>query len=232
MTSQSLSDRPPRLYGRRKGRPISAKRAAIVERRLPELVVDTGAVPPTDARSLFRGDPTEVRLEIGIGAGEHLVDEAENAPDIGFIGVEPFREGLSKAVAAIETRDIHNIRLYDDDAATLLDWLPSGSLARIDLLYPDPWPKRRHWKRRFISPLNLDRMARALQLRGELRVATDIADYADWTLLATLSRSDFEWTAKVADDWRLPWSGWPGTRYESKAIRAGRVPIYLTFARS
>jgi len=232
LTSQALSDRPPRLYGRRKGRPISAKRTAIVERRLPELVVDTGESPPSVASRLFKGEPTEVRLEIGIGAGEHLVDEAENAPDIGFIGVEPFREGLSKAVAAIEARDIHNVRLYDDDAALLLDWLPSGSVTRIDLLYPDPWPKRRHRKRRFISPVNLDRMANALRSGGELRVATDIADYADWTLLAILRRSEFEWTAEAADAWRLPWPGWPGTRYESKALRAGRVPIYLTFRRS
>lgn len=232
MTSQALRDRPPRLYGRRKGRPISASRSAIVERRLPELIVDISEPARADASSLFNRDIAEVRLEIGIGAGEHLVEEAENAPDVGFVGVEPFREGLAKAVAAIEARDLRNVRLYDDDAAVLLDWLPNGSLARIDLLYPDPWPKRRHRKRRFISPMNLERMANALRPQGELRVATDIADYADWTLLAILPNGDFEWTAKGADDWRLPWAGWPGTRYESKALRAGRVPIYLTFKRN
>ncbi|MHA1560300.1 MAG: tRNA (guanine(46)-N(7))-methyltransferase TrmB [Alphaproteobacteria bacterium] len=232
MTSQKLFDRPSRLYGRRKGRPISARRSAIVGRRLPELVVDTRLPMPADASSLFASGVGEVRLEIGIGAGEHLVNEAAIASDVGFLGAEPFQEGLAKAVAAIEAHGLLNVRLYADDAAVLLDWLPSGSLARIDLLYPDPWPKRRHRKRRFISPMNLDRMANALCSRGELRVATDIADYADWTLLAVLPRSDFEWTAKDADDWRLPWAGWPGTRYESKALLAGRVPIYLTFRRN
>ena len=170
-------------------------------------------------------------LEIGIGAGEHLVNEATVAPQIGFLGVEPFREGLAKAVDAIEKKDLRNIRLYDDDAAVLLDWLPEGSLVRIDLLYPDPWPKRRHRKRRFISTGNLDRMANTLRSGGELRVATDIATYADWTLLAIQRRRDFHWTAHCADDWRRPWEGWLGTRYESKALLAGRVPIYLTFRR-
>ena len=194
-------------------------------------MIDTDTEPPTDLRSIFSEPVTDIRLEIGCGAGEHLLHEAEQAPDCGFIGVEPFQEGLAKTVSAIEDRGHLNIRVYQHDAAILLDWLPQISLARIDLLYPDPWPKRRHWKRRFISVANLERMAMALQPGGSLRVATDIAAYADWTLLAVLRSRDFAWTATNADDWRRPWRGWPGTRYEAKALRAGRTPIYLAFRR-
>lgn len=227
-----LKDRRPKLHGRRKGRPLSPRRQAIVDRRLPELLIDTDQAAPKALGSLFADDVVAFGLEIGCGGGEHLVHQASSAPDIGFIGVEPFEEGLAKMVSAVDERQLRNVRLYGDDAAVLLDWLPAGSLSRVDLLYPDPWPKRRHWKRRFISPANLDRISRALHVSGELRVATDITDYADWTLLQILLRDDFEWTARRADDWRLPWHGWPGTRYEAKARRAGRASTYLTFRRN
>ena len=186
---------------------------------------------PDDCRALFPVEVTEVRLEIGCGAGEHLAANAESMPTTGFIGVEPFREGLGKTIAAIDECGCRNVRLFDDDAAILLDWLPAGALRAIDLPYPDPWPKRRHWKRRFVSDANLGRMARALRPGGLLRVATDIADYADWTLLHAMRHRAFEWTAAVADDWRSPWQGWPGTRYEAKAMKAGRRPTYLEFRR-
>ncbi len=226
-----MDDRRPKLHGRRKGRPLSPARQALVDRRLPELLIDTDQAAPKTLDRLFSSDVRTFRLEIGCGGGEHLVHQASGAPDVGFIGVEPFEEGLAKMVAAVDERQLTNVRLYDDDAALLLDWLPAGSLGRVDLLYPDPWPKRRHWKRRFISAENLDRISRALHTGGELRVATDITDYADWTLLHLLPREDFEWTARRADDWRLPWQGWPGTRYEAKARRAGRSSTYLIFRR-
>jgi tRNA (guanine-N7-)-methyltransferase len=126
---------------------------------------------------------------------------------------------------------MRNVRLHDGDAALLLDWLPAASLVRVDLLYPDPWPKKRHWKRRFVSDGNLDRIARALKPGGLFRVASDIESYIDWTLLHVLKRGDFAWTAARADDWRKPFPGWPGTRYEKKAVAAGRTPAYLAFLR-
>ncbi len=226
-----MTDRQHKLHGRRKGRPLSAHQAELVERLLPTLLVDPASATPDDAKALFPIPVDEVRLEIGCGAGEHLLHEAVAAPSVGFIGVEPFREGLAKIVAKIDAAASRNVSLFDDDAALVLDWLPAGSLTRIDLLYPDPWPKKRHWKRRFISAANLDRMARALRSGGLLRVASDIADYIDWTLLTVTKRDDFAWTARTADDWRLPWPGWPGTRYEAKALAADRKPAYLTFRR-
>jgi tRNA (guanine-N7-)-methyltransferase len=138
---------------------------------------------------------------------------------------------MAKAVAATADRGLRNVRLHDDDAAQLLDWLPPASLTRVDLLYPDPWPKRRHWKRRFVGPANLDRIARALVPGGLFRVASDIEGYIDWTLRHLLARTDFTWTAEEADDWRQPFPGWPGTRYEAKALREGRRPTYLAFVR-
>lgn len=225
------SDRPNKLHGRRRGRPLSARRSEIVSRRYSDLILDLEADPPHDASRLFENPVTSMRLEIGSGGGEHLVHEAETFPDTGFIGVEPFQEGLAKTFAAIEERGLRNIRFYDNDAALLLDWLPAASLERVDILYPDPWPKRRHWKRRFVSRANLDRIARVLKTDGELRVASDIPDYIDWTLRAVLPRIDFEWTAEGPDDWRRPWQGWPGTRYEAKALREGRTPAYLSFRR-
>ena len=224
-------DRTNKLHGRRKGRPLSRRRSDIVTRRLPDLLIDISAAPPEPYRSLFPIAIDRIRLEIGCGSGEHLVNRASKLATTGFIGTEPFRQGLGKTIAAIDEASCRNVRMFDDDAALLLDWLPAGSLALIDVLYPDPWPKRRHWKRRLISDANLDRMARTLRHGGLLRVATDIADYADWTLLAVRRHRGFAWAARKADDWRLPWTGWPGTRYEAKALRAGRKPTYLTFTK-
>ena len=150
----------------------------------------------------------------------------------GFIGVEPFLNGMAKAVATIVDGGLDNVRLFDGEASTLLDWLPQASLAAVDILYPDPWPKKRHWKRRIVSKENLDRLARVLHSGGILRFATDIPSYLTWTLALVAPRSDFGWTAEKATDWTEPFSGWTGTRYEAKAIAAGRVPTYLTFHRA
>ena len=226
-----MEERRRSLHGRRKGKPLSPRRTRLMADAYPRLAVDLAAPPPVPLAALFTVPVGEVRLEIGFGGGEHLVAEAEAAPAAGFIGVEPFVEGLAKAVTAIDERGLGNVRLYDGDAVHLLDWLPPASLTRVDLLYPDPWPKRRHWKRRFVGPANLARIARVLVQGGMFRVASDIDDYIAWTLLHLHRRPDFVWTAEGADDWRKPFPGWPGTRYEAKALAAGRWPTYLEFRR-
>jgi tRNA (guanine-N7-)-methyltransferase len=138
---------------------------------------------------------------------------------------------MAKALAAIEAKKLTNIRLHFGDATLLLDWLPAAALARVDLIYPDPWPKRRHWKRRFVQERTVAEIARVLRPGGEFRFVTDVADYAAWTL-ARLTRSPpFAWRAEHADDWRRPWPGFSGTRYEAKAKREGRAPCYLIFRR-
>jgi len=224
-------ERRDTLYGRRKGKKLSPRRTGLLDSLYPALAVDLTGAAPADLRDLFPVPVRDVRLEIGFGGGEHLLANAAALPDIGFIGVEPFVNGMAKALAAIDETGARNIRLHDGDAARLLDWLPPSSLTAIDLLYPDPWPKKRHFKRRFVSDENLDRIARALVPGGMFRVASDIESYVDWTLLHVTKRKDLVWTARRADDWRLPFPRWPGTRYEQKAIAAGRTPAYLAFKR-
>ena len=226
------AERRRRLHGRRKGKPLSARRTGLMADAYPALAVDLSAPPPEPLSALFAAPVRDVRLEIGFGGGEHLVAEAQAHPESGFIGVEPFVEGLAKGVSAVSDRGLGNVRLHDDDAAALLDWLPPASLSGVDLFYPDPWPKRRHWKRRFVGPDNIARIARALAPGGLFRVASDIDDYIDWTLRHMLAHDDFAWTAEEADDWRTPYPGWPGTRYEAKALREGRRPTYLAFRRA
>ena len=226
-----MTGRRDALWGRRKGKPISARRADLMATRLPALAIPIDAAAPAQLASLFAAPVSSVRLEIGFGGGEHLLHEAKAFPATGFIGVEPFLNGLAKAVATIADLEVDNVRLFAGDATQLLDWLPAASLERIDLLYPDPWPKKRHWKRRFINPQNLDRFAHVLGGGGVVRVASDIESYVAWTLLHFMKRPDFEWTALGADDWRKPFPGWPGTRYEQKALAAGRRPAYLAFRR-
>jgi tRNA (guanine-N7-)-methyltransferase len=219
------------LYGRHKGRPLSPRRTGLMAEVYPRLAIDIVAAPPKRVADLFPHTPTDVRLEIGFGGGERLIAEAGRAPEAGFIGVEPFLNGMAKAVAAIVDGGLRNVRLFGGDAGELLDWLPPASLSAVDLLYPDPWPKRRHWKRRFVSAANLDRLARVLQPSGAFRFASDIPSYVEWTLAHLLARPDFVWTAERADDWRLPFQGWIATRYEEKARKAGRMPSYLEFRR-
>lgn len=193
--------------------------------------LDLSQPAPGDPFRLFAGDMTLLRLEIGFGGGEHLLHECARFPQTGFIGVEPFVNGMAKLAAAVTEAVPANMRLYDDDATRLLDWLPAASLDGIDLLYPDPWPKKRHWKRRFVNGTNLDRFARVLKPGGRFRFASDIDSYVNWTLLHCRAHGAFEWHAKSADNWRSPYEGWPGTRYEAKAMREGRIPAYLTFLR-
>jgi tRNA (guanine-N7-)-methyltransferase len=215
------------FYGRRKGKPLRPGQRAAVETALPALLIDIARPAPENLGELFPHHVDAVRMEIGFGGGEHLLHEAKAHPDAGFIGVEPFESGLAKAVTAIRRDAASNIRLYDQDASILLDWLPDNSIARIDLLFPDPWPKKRHWKRRFISQANLDRIARCLVAGGELRFATDVEDYAEWAREEVTRHGRLT----IERDSTEPWSDWPGTRYEARAIRGGRAPTYLEFCR-
>ena len=191
---------------------------------------------PTPARRSRRDCSSrrlnDVRLEIGFGGGEHLVAEAQAFPQTGFIGCEPYVNGMAKILAQIEAHNIGNIRLFAGDAAELLAWAPPQSLRRIDLIHPDPWPKRRHWKRRFVQDSTVAAMARVLKADGEFRFVSDIDDYCAWTLSHLLRSPDFFWLAERADDWREPWAGYTMTRYGRKAEREGRKAAYLRFRRT
>ena len=217
------------FFGRRKGHRLRAHQADLIEHLLPRLALELGALHPPDLAGLFDPPADEVRLEIGFGGGEHLIAEAQAFPDTGFIGCEPYVNGMAKILAQIEAHNIGNIRLFAGDAAELLAWAPQHSLARIDLIHPDPWPKRRHWKRRFVQDATIGAMARVLKTDGEFRFVSDIADYGAWTLAHLLRFPDFAWTAERADDWRRPWTGYTMTRYGRKAEREGRHAAYLRF---
>ena len=219
------------FYGRRKGHKLRRGQASLIATVLPKFALDLARPAPADLRTLFAVPVDDVQLEIGFGGGEHLIHEATGHARIGHLGCEPYVNGMAKALAAIEVAGLKNIRLHHGDALELLDWLPPRSLGRIDLLYPDPWPKKRHWKRRFVSDEMVGRIARVVRLNGTLRFATDWLDYAEWTLQHFLRTPAFAWTAERADDWRRPWAGFPGTRYEKKAHAQGAKPVYLEFRR-
>jgi tRNA (guanine-N7-)-methyltransferase len=217
------------FFGRRKGHRLRAHQADLIEHLLPQLSLQIGGSQPPGLAGLFDATVEDVRLEIGFGGGEHLVAEARAFPNTGFIGCEPYVNGMAKILAQIEAHGIGNIRLFAGDAAELLGWAPEHSLARIDLIHPDPWPKRRHWKRRFVQDATIASMARVLKTAGEFRFVSDISDYCAWTL-AHFSRSpDFLWTAECASDWREPWPDYTMTRYGRKAEREGRQAAYLRF---
>jgi tRNA (guanine-N7-)-methyltransferase len=217
------------FFGRRKGHKLRAHQADLIAQLLPRLALDISGPAPTDAADLFGPPARAIRLEIGFGGGEHLVAEARTHQETGFIGCEPYINGMAKILAQIEAHDIRNIRLFAGDAAELLAWLPARTLARIDLIHPDPWPKRRHWKRRFVQDATIAAMARVLTSGGEFRFVSDIDDYCAWTLAHLARSADFAWTAERASDWREPWSGYTMTRYGHKAEREGRRSTYLRF---
>lgn len=196
---------------------------------LPSVAVDLSADLSLD--DLFPFPRSELRLEIGFGDGERLIEQAVTRPDIAFLGCEPFLNGVAKAVAAICERGLTNIRIYSGDARDLLKALPPDALDKIELLYPDPWPKRRHHKRRIVSDEFLEAAARVLKGGRELRFATDIDDYCAWTLRHLQRSKEFDWRATQPSDWLTPWEGWAPTRYEQKARREGRPSAYLTFIR-
>ena len=168
-------------------------------------------------------------LEIGFGAGEHLARQAKAHPEIGFLGCEPFVNGITTLLAEIESHDIQNVRVFPDDARLILPALPTASVGRCFILFPDPWPKRRHRDRRLVAPAMLDTLARVMADGAELRLGSDHPDMVDWMLLHCRRHPDFLWTAKHPQDWQQRPADWPPTRYEAKALHGG--PVFLTFQR-
>lgn len=221
-----------RSFGRRRGRKLSARQASLISDLLPRVTVDLDASAPRDLAQLFDPPVSAVWLEIGFGGAEHLIWQARSHPGVGLIGCEPFEEGLVKALAAIDAHGISNLRLWGDDVRPLLRWLPDASLGRVFMLFPDPWPKARHQKRRLFSPRLLAELARVMVPGAELRLATDIGDYARTALLAVAGTPAFRWTAEGPGDWRVRPDDWPGTRYEAKAVREGRRRYYFRFVRT
>jgi tRNA (guanine-N7-)-methyltransferase len=219
------------FFGRRKGHKLRQRQADLIKTLLPRLAVDFTEPAPADLAALFAAPVSDVQLEIGFGGGENLITQAQAQARTGFIGVEPFVNGMAKALAAIDDLRLANIRLHFDDATSLMAWLPDAALARIELLHPDPWPKRRHRKRRFVQDAAVAQFGRILRRGGELRFVTDVADYASWTLQRFIRSADFAWTAQCADDWRKPWPGFAPTRYHAKAAREQRQPCFLIFRR-
>ena len=222
---------PLRSYGRRKGKPLSARKERLIRALLPLLRVDLAKKAPCSLAALFPVPVEKVWLEIGFGSGEHLLWQAERHKDIGFIGCEPFINGMGSLLGAIEEHGIETIRLHDGDARDVLAWLPDSSIGRIFLLFPDPWPKKRQNKRRLLAPETIGEFARVLMPRGTLRFASDSGDYAAQALLLMRRNGAFGWTAERAADWRERPSDWPETRYERKALSEGRRSACLNFGR-
>ena len=216
------------MYGRSRGKTLRPGQERLVAENLPKLEIGPEALARPD---VFGFEPRAVWLEIGFGAGEHLIEQAKSNPEVGLIGCEPFLNGVAAALAGIARERIANVRLRRGDAQALIEAAPDAFFSRVFILYPDPWPKRRHNKRRIVSDAMVEGLARVVKPGGEVRFATDIDDYAGWTLKRFLSSPRFRWTASRAADWRAPWPGWRPTRYEAKAHRAGRASVYLTFVR-
>ncbi len=223
------------LYGRRRGRRLRPGREALLADLLPRLAIDVPAEAdaPLDPGALFAGTfvPQDVWLEVGFGAGEHLAAQALDHPEIGFIGCEPYINGVAGLLSEIERHGLDNIRVLMDDALTLIERLEPASIGRVGILFPDPWPKKRHHKRRFISPASLDALASVLKDEGEFRFASDDAGYVRWTLEHVLDHADFVWLARGPRSWRQRPEGSVPTRYEGKAADQGRACVFLGFRR-
>lgn len=223
------------FYGRRKGKGLRDSQKAYLDQDLAQLSpgpVDWDVNPkrtPLDIKALFGDRP--LWLEIGFGGGEHLVHQASENPDVGIIGAEPYVNGVAMLLGKIRRAGVKNLAIHPGDARDLFDVLPKASVQRAFLLYPDPWPKARHHRRRFVTPEHLEPLAELMPEGAILRVATDIEDYVRQTLLE-VPRAGFEWCAETPEDWRQPWADWIPTRYEQKALREGRTPHYLTFRRT
>jgi tRNA (guanine-N7-)-methyltransferase len=229
------SQRPRRnFYGRRRGKHLRESQEAYLAEDLA--AYSPGPVgwdenperKPLDLAALFGG--RDIWLEVGFGGGEHMVHQAGLNPDIGLIGCEPYINGIAMLLGKLRRADLDNVAIHPGDVRDLFDVLPDASIGRAFLLYPDPWPKARHHRRRFVTPEHLDPLARVLKPGAIFRVATDIPDYVRQTL-EQVPRHGFDWLAEGPADWRAPWDDWLSTRYEQKALREGRVPHYLTFRR-
>lgn len=222
----------PMWYGRCRTHKLRPGRQRLVDDLLPQLMI---ADPEADAPVVFSpgfGPPQrELRLEIGFGAGEHLSGEAAAHPDIDYIGCEPFINGVAALLADVEQLDLRNVRLFDDDVRLLIDRLPEASVSVIYILFPDPWPKARHNRRRIFQYETLDALARVARDDAVLMFASDHMDYVAWALAEAKRHPDWSWTARKPADWRVPPAGWVPTRYEAKAVRKGDKPAYLSFRR-
>jgi tRNA (guanine-N7-)-methyltransferase len=222
------------FYGRFRGKTLKPSHHVFLEEDLDGL--SPGAVGwdenpdrvPVDLQGLFGDKP--LWLEVGFGGGEHLAHQAVQNPDVGFIGCEPFQNGVAMLLGKLRETGVQNVRVHPGDARDMMDVLPAGSVQKAFLLYPDPWPKKRHHRRRFVTPEHLEQLATVMATGAEFRVATDIPDYVRQTL-EEVPKAGFEWLAESAEDWRKPWDDWISTRYEQKALREGRTPHYLTFRR-
>ena len=232
----STPNRPHRnFYGRLKGKSLKKSQQSYIAEDLAGL--SPGPVSweenpnraPLDLTALFGGKP--VWLEVGFGGGEHLVHQAQQNPDVGIIGCEPYINGVAMLLGKIRKAGVDNLAVYPGDARDLMDVLPDASIEKAFLLYPDPWPKARHHRRRFVTPEHLVPLAQILKPGAEFRVATDIEDYVRQTL-EEVPKAGFAWQAERPQDWRVAWTDWYSTRYEQKALREGRVPHYLTFRKT
>lgn len=216
-----------RLYGRRKGRPMNVRKTSLMHNLLPEVQIELAACRKLDPRTLFPFQPKNIWLEIGFGGGEHLAAQAQLHPTHGFIGCEPFENGVASLLDHLDRDQITNVRIFPNDAGLLLDALPDACIERCYVLFADPWPKAKHASRRFIGPDHLPRLARVIKPEGELRLATDDTRLKNWYIMQMRDQTDFAETYH-AD---APPADWIPTRYEQKAIEAGRVPIYRSFRR-
>jgi tRNA (guanine-N7-)-methyltransferase len=219
-----------RSFGRRRGRKLSVRQQHLLDELLPRVTLPLTEAPPTQLTSLFSPPPERVWLEIGFGGGEHLVWQAHAHPDVGIIGCEVFEDGVVKLLSAVED-GLANVRVSTEDARAVLRWLPAGALDRVFILFPDPWPKKRHVKRRLINRPLLDELARVMRPGGELRIATDIGDYLRTILLALRGHTAFAWQVAGPEDWRERGADWPPTRYEAKAGRERRRSYFLRLTR-
>lgn len=208
---------------------MTGRQKVLLDQGLEALALDLASPPPDPLAALFPRALDEVWLEVGFGGGEHLLWQAQNNPNVGFIACEPFIDGVVKVIDGADRRGLDNIRIYADDVRTVLEWMPAAAISRAFILFPDPWPKARHHKRRLVDADFVAMLARVMKPGSELRLATDIPDYARKMLLAVRSDPRFAWTARRPADWRERPADWPATRYEAKAIREGRNRYFLRF---
>jgi len=204
----------------------------LVDTLLPRIAIPLPAEGESlDLASLFSDPVDQLWLEIGFGGGEHLAAQAANHPKIGIIGVEPFINGVASLLAHIDKDNLKNVRIYGDDVRQIIDAIPINSLDQVFILFPDPWPKKRHNRRRIISMELLDSLARIMKDNAEFRFASDHMEYGAWALERATRHPDFQWNARTKADWQTPPEGWVTTRYETKGRKKGDVPAYFTFVR-
>jgi tRNA (guanine-N7-)-methyltransferase len=227
---ESNSKRLLASYGRKRGRRLRTTKQDLFDQLLPNLDLELPENEMLLPKSVFP-KAKSLWLEIGFGGGEHLAHQATNNPDVGIIGCEPYVNGIAGLLKHIDDHKIHNVRIWQEDARLVIDKLPDASVERVYILYPDPWPKTRHHKRRLVSTELLNSLSRIMRPGAQLRLATDDVDYCTWMLEHLTPHPQFTWNAKSCDDWLNPPAGWISTRYEQKALAAGRVPTYLNFTR-